>query len=110
MAETVFSNLRARGTLVVVGLATLGTAAVTTLTLTTGTITTANITTANIQTLSGATIDMRDSGDLIRASTLSGATLSVNGGGSGKILCSKTDGTVGFCSDAAYGTGVCSCT
>ena len=70
MAETVFQNLRVRGTLTLVGLTTLVTAVVTTLTVTTG-----NFTTANIQTLSGTTILATEVGDSIEGTTISGATI-----------------------------------
>lgn len=99
---TVFQNLRARGTLVVVGLTTLGTAVITTLTLTTGNITTANITTANVQTVSGSTI---------RAKTATAATLVIGGAGDKKnqAVCFGTGGALGYCTNAVSAAGVCSC-
>ena len=49
------------------------------------------------------------SGNTVAKGTMSGNALKLNGFGSGKILCGKTDGSVGSCSAAVYGAGKCVC-
>ena len=92
-SPTQFQNLKAKGTLVVVGLATLASATVTTLVVTTSTVTTANITTANVQTLSGATVNAMQANGIVEALTISGSVLkSFPNSGSGKLLLSGSKG------------------
>ena len=100
MAETVFSNLRLRGTLAVVGITTLATAGITTATITTLGVTTATVGTANVQTLSGSTV---------RAKTFSGATLYRSGTQHQGALCRQTGGLIGACSTAVNESGDCVC-
>lgn len=109
MAETVFSNLRTRGTLAVVGLATLATAVVTTIG-----ITTANITTANVQTLSGSTIKntagtfVVDGTDVESTITYSGSVVRAIGGFTGSTLTvSDTSGSGAINVYGPDGGGVC---
>lgn len=117
MAETVFDNLRIRGTLTLVGVTMLVTAIITTLT-----VTTLTATTGNFQTMSGATLKLgggtttitgTTSGTLtivgaIRGmSTLSGAstlTLSPLGPSVNKLACIKAGGTLGYIAVTASGT------
>jgi len=113
MAETVFQNLRTRGTLAVVGVATLASVVITTATITTIGVTTANITTANVQTLSGATIRANQANGVVRARTVSGSAINVGGTGfpTNSIPCVKSTGALGYRTVSATGTLVAgSCT
>jgi len=123
--STVFQNLRARGTLVVVGLATLGSIAGTL-----ATITTINSTTINVQTLSGSTIKnsngsiVIDSVDFETTLNISGSTLRMTSTISGastitlsplgasptfKVLCPKAGGVIGTMTVTATGTVLKTC-
>jgi len=59
----------------------------------------------DLLTASGATV----TNNLRVGGAMSGASLRLNGFGSGTILCGKTDGSIGKCSAAVYGAGVCIC-
>ena len=134
MAETIFSNLRVRGTLTAVGAFTAGVIAATTITATTGNFTTANVVTGEVATLSGTTINVLQpngvintlsregttiSGTsivalspngLIQGRTLSGAALFVTANrASGSVLCVRTTGVVGKCGSAPLASGLCTC-
>ncbi len=99
MAESVFDNIRIRGTLATVGVLTAATFVATTITATTG-----NYTTVNTQTLSGATLRTTAGDTVINASgvtsidRLSGSKLVVNAtsAGTGQLVVSGSLGGA-FC-------------
>lgn len=98
MAETVFDNLRIRGTLTLAGVTTLVTAIITTLT-----VTTLTATTGNFQTMSGATLKL-GGGTTTITGTTANLTLSPLGPSVNKLACIKAGGTLGYIAVTASGT------